>query len=66
MATNNPLDQFKSSPVTSGDFKIHPLPNMRKLVQEHGLMEGCQQFDAQMEDWRQQFERALNERLSNI
>jgi len=59
----NPLDSFKSSPATANDFKLAPLPKLAPLTENYGLKAAVKMFDDQMEVWRRQAERDINEKL---
>lgn len=62
----NPLDKFVSSPASTNDIKLPALPSAKTLVQEKGLMEGLTHFDQQFEEWRQNVERLINERIRSL
>lgn len=59
----NPLDQFVSAGPASNDVKVRSMPKLSEFVREHGFKSGVAKFDEAMEQWRQQHERTLNERL---
>lgn len=60
----NPLDNFKSSTVTTNDFHLPKMPALLPLVKELGLMAGVARFDLLLEDWRQNFEKQIIDKLA--
>jgi hypothetical protein len=65
MATTktNPLDSFKSSTTTTNDFRIKPMPKLSSFLGNMRLTEAVQAHEEALEEWRQQLERQVNERL---
>lgn len=60
----NPLQNLDGAGAIA-DFRFPDVPQLSPLVRTHGLMQGIELFDRQVMEWRNNVERALNERLSN-
>lgn len=58
------LDSFANPAGARGDVRTPPLPKLAPLVREHGLLPGCDRFDDQMERWRADLQRQIQQALS--
>lgn len=64
MLKASPLDSFVATSSGSNDVKIPPLPKLQNIIMDSGFAAGISQFDEQMEEWRQNLERTLNQQLA--
>lgn len=63
MAKVNPLDSLVSTPVNPSNFRLPALPKLREIISSKQLLPALAQFDEEMEQWRQDAEKAINEQL---
>lgn len=61
--TKNPLNPFVSETAGTNDVQVPQFPKLEQLITENGFKEGLRAFDEQMERFRQQLQRTINERL---
>lgn len=58
------IEDFVGTKPNSNDFRVPQLPLLAYYTDTYGFKRGVVEYDRKMEDWKNQLERAINERLS--
>jgi len=67
MAKSNPLDAFVAPRPSSfpSDFRLPPMPKLLDSIKSGvGFMKGLEAHDQALEQWRQNAEKSINERIT--
>lgn len=59
---SSPLDRAVASASTNS-FKVRPIPKLSEFVGAHGFTAGMMKHEEALEQWRQQLERDINQRI---